>query len=149
MVMSPGTYLRKRRESACLTIDDVALAIATAPSIPALDRAQWLTSVERDDAPVEEHMIDALSAVHELPFDKHVLRILVAIARGETFDAPALCRVCACSWWDPCLCTDGGDCAWVPDDPALCTACQGRALVSMALDPAVNDVAIAASGVAA
>lgn len=126
MAMSPGTYVRKRREAACLSIEDIALAIGTAPRIPALDRAEWIALVERDELPVGMDMVEALSGIAELPFDKHVLVILIGIARGEQWDAPALCRVCACSWWDPCLCTDGGDCAWVDGDLTLCTACAGR-----------------------
>jgi transcriptional regulator with XRE-family HTH domain len=122
--MSPGTYLKQRRLAAALTLDDLALRTETEPPVAAMRRAEWLGLIERDELPVTEDVIDALADVPDLAFDEHALIRLLAIHGGAELALPRLCRVCACSWDDPCVSGDGEACAWVPDDASLCTSCE-------------------------
>jgi hypothetical protein len=122
MAMSPGTYLRKRREAADLTIDDVATMLPTEPHSPALSRAEWLTQIEADVQPIGNDVVGALRYV--FAFDASVLRRLQDLRACPGLPEPRLCRKCACSAFDPCH-TNGplgrGTCMWVEED--LCSAC--------------------------
>jgi hypothetical protein len=124
--MSPGTYLRLRRDSAELTLDDLALMTETAPvAVCARRRAEWLGDVEQDRTPITADIVDTLRGAFN--FDPAVLHLLVAIHAGADLVVPQLCRVCACSWLDPCDGDSLGSCSWVSGDPTLCTACWTRA----------------------
>lgn len=139
MAITPGTYLRLRREAAGLSIEDVAGVIATVPHMDALGRAGWLRLVEADETPIGADVIDTLRNVFR--FDQVVLMDLDDIARGATVvPAPRLCRLCACSENDACIdpVTHIG-CAWVAAE--LCSAC--------ALPPAAPAAAATATGLAA
>lgn len=96
--MTPGTYLRKRREAAGVTGEGIGFAV---------------DEVEVDGATITlEHLIGYEAA--GVSFDRDILIDLVA---GE----PAqVCRVCGCSWHDPC----DQACDWAEHD--LCTACVGK-----------------------
>ncbi len=124
MALTPGQYLRKRREPAGLSLDDAALCFETVPPIAASARAEWLGLVEADAVPLPVGIADALHDA--FPFDARVLAELAcrldddpdSIAFGY-----AVCRSCGCSELDPC---DMG-CSWVVGDAALCTRCHDRA----------------------
>lgn len=118
MVMTPGTYLRIRREAARLSLEDLALRIGTDPRLSTRDRAEWLRTVEAGIAPIHSVSLDAL--VRALPIDPVVLVVLDAIAQGAEIQAPAICRVCGCSEHNPCIVADSY-CAWAAPD--LCDAC--------------------------
>lgn len=121
MAITPGTYLRLRREAAGLSIEDVAGVIGTDPHMDALGRAGWLRLVEADETPIGTNVIDTLRNVFR--FDQVVLMDLADIARGAAgVPEPRLCRICACSEDDACIdpMTHLG-CAWVAAD--LCSAC--------------------------
>jgi hypothetical protein len=112
-----GMYLRKRREAAGLSIDEIALAITRQP--PAKDHASAYVARELDAAEREVSILPPGLLVNlrmTFPFDPEIYGFLVA-----NVPTPAICRVCACSWHDPCTHLDGTPCAWA--EPDLCTAC--------------------------
>lgn len=121
VLFTPGSYLKTRRTAQLLTLQDVAARIPTSPHVPEHDRINWLERIEADLDPASIHTIDALYSAFR--FDKSVLAALAAIGRGERDPqhAPRICRICACSWRQPCVCGDEA-CAWVKGQD-LCTAC--------------------------
>lgn len=135
MAMSPGTYLRKRRESADLLIEDVAAMMATTPHTSELSRVEWLRRIEADVLPIGEDVIEALR--YAFAFDATVLRRLEDLRTSPGLPEPRVCRICACSELDPCHLNSIvglGTCAWVEED--RCSACppDGEA-GAVALEP--------------
>lgn len=122
MVLTPGAYLRHRRQAAMLSIGDVAGLIQTFPRWSELDRIDWLGRIEAD---VEQPTLRTIVALRScFSFDLDVLSDLVRIAHGAPVDAPRLCRICACSERDACAdpnATHGHGCSWIEAD--LCSAC--------------------------
>lgn len=114
MTLTPGQYLKTRREAAGLSIADVAERIATVPRWAQHLRRGWLAQIESDQMPASFNTIVVLHQV--MKFD---LGVLVALS-AEGVDAPRLCVVCACSEADPCE-GHAGPCSWVDAD--LCSAC--------------------------
>ena len=114
-VLSPGTYLRKRREAMGLGIRQAAANLAASPwalkrptaederDLFTVDHARLLRNVVSLDIEVYAQLL----AVHADPDNPDLPR-------------PQVCRGCACSWMDACL-TDRGPCAWA--EPDLCTGC--------------------------
>lgn len=117
--MKPGAYLRLRREAAGLSLDDVALALETAPPVSARSRAEWIGTVEAGDAPLTIGVALALQRI--VTFDWDLLVALAGVEAGLGAYVPAFCRVCACSEWDPCTLSAGDTCGWAKPD--LCTRC--------------------------
>lgn len=115
MAITPGTYLRMRREADGETLESVAAMISTEPKLGELDRIEWLRRVEADVVPISDDVIKALRPA--FPFDPVVLRRLDALLLGSDLPAPRLCRSCACSELDAC----SPPCAWVAQD--RCSAC--------------------------
>lgn len=124
-IISPGTYLRKRRAAAGLSSADVAAMIVTEPRLPEHNLIDWLDRIEADMVPATFRTITCLRCCFS--FDIEVLEALVAIqlapARASIEPPPRLCRNCGCSERDAC-----GDetapswaCSWVEAD--LCSAC--------------------------
>jgi hypothetical protein len=105
--VTPGRYLRLRREAAGLGLGELPIAGTAA------------LAIELDARPPTADELDALRCA--IDFDHHVI---AALAAGET---PRLCRQCACSEWDPCIhdLQGGGSCWWVEHD--FCSACAERA----------------------
>ena len=120
MAISPGTYLRKRREAAGLTLEAVAAKLATEPRLGELDRLAWLRLIEADSVPIGATAIAALHIIFR--FDGQILDRLADLHYcSAQLPAPQLCRVCACSWLHPCVDEHGGACSWADRD--LCTEC--------------------------
>lgn len=133
MIMSPGAYLRKRREAAGISLEQAAVCLVTLPISIGYSRvrvaalAARLAQLEAD--------ADVLSPAQAMllrrawPFDDDIYEQLVALhyaGEGQGLPEPRLCRQCGCSWNDACV-TASGPCAWSDDDPALCTACERKA----------------------
>ncbi len=116
--LTPGSYLKHRRQAAQLSIVDVAHRIGTEPRTAEHSRGEWLELIEADAAPMTLTTIVALS--HVFSFDVRVLWALEQIVQGGVV-VPRLCRICACSEEDACLSGQGIACCWVEDD--LCSAC--------------------------
>ncbi|WP_370189320.1 helix-turn-helix domain-containing protein [Qipengyuania sp.] len=127
--MTPGLYLRKRREAAGLSLGEVARQIATIQlGLVRLDRRNLLEQLERvegDEAALTLAQAQVLRNV--FAFDPHLYMRL--LARG-TLPLTQICRACACSWFDPCLPDSGARgekaaaCSWA--EPDLCSACAER-----------------------
>jgi hypothetical protein len=115
--MTPGTYLRKRREAFGRSIDEVALTIHGPGSV--IDMPSRLEAAEADTQPLSGLLLGMVRRSGAFPFDPAVYFWLVAIARGDDqrWPAPRICRSCACSEMDAC----DPPCAWV--EPDLCTGC--------------------------
>lgn len=96
--MTPGEYLRKRREAAEVSLEDATAAVPNISSIEAGQDAMKIDQVRR--------------LTNLFDFNDHVLLGLAA-GYGER-----VCRECACSWSDPC----DPPCSWIDDD--LCSACE-------------------------
>lgn len=118
MTVTPGSYLKFRRTAAGKSLDDVAAGLAAEPHVDERARRDWLEMVEADVQPITLPAIVALRRI--FPFDIGVLFALERIAQGSIETPPPICRICACSWEDPCV--DGVlPCAWA--GPDLCAAC--------------------------
>ena len=126
MAMTPGTYLRKRREAAGKTVELVMAEIGTVPRIAELDRQDWLRRIEADQAPIGTLTAAALS--HAIRFDFEILEQLTDLYEcNADLPEPQLCRVCACSYMDPCMSGLTG-CHW--EEPDLCSHCAPAARVA-------------------
>ena len=125
--MSVGTYIRRRREAAGLSIEDIVLALGNTPAHRRNLRAQ-LEFLERDRLGfgMVEASIAVLAGSRLFAFDPHIARQLLGIQmRGPgAGDEPHICRACGCSYFDACEDPDFGPCAWSDRDPGLCTACE-------------------------
>lgn len=117
-VPTPGAYLKMRRCAAGKTPADVARALAVEPQLDERARTEWIELIEADAQPASFRTIVALKRIY--PFDLRVLTALERIAQGSVETPPRLCRICACSWEDPCV-DIHGPCGWAAHD--LCTAC--------------------------
>lgn len=145
--MTPGTYLRLRREAAGLSIEDLAIRIDTTPKVPARSRGELIDLIESDTAAINAEFVDALSVmrtVGEIEFDRHVLIQLVAIHAGAAIAVPEICRSCGCSWNDPC----GAGCSWATADHDWCSACAAEAVDSALAEPSPAPVAMPTSAAA-
>ena len=122
VLFTPGSYLKARRRAQLLDLHEVAMRISTHPIEPELNLISWLERIEADIVPASSTTIDALHAAFR--FDRSVLAALDAIARGERdpIHTPRICRICACSWRQPCTRGDES-CGWV-EGQDLCTACD-------------------------
>lgn len=119
--MSPGTYLRKRREAAGLSVDDVAAMLACDPHYPEHERRDHLKLLEADAQPASALTIASLRSAFQ--FDGGVLdRLSDLFYFNDGLPEPRLCRECGCSQFDPCIADQSGPCAWAAED--LCTACE-------------------------
>jgi transcriptional regulator with XRE-family HTH domain len=78
--ISPGTYVRIRRQALCLSLEDVALLLGSVPTIPALRRVEWLASIEADVTPLS---LPTIIALHDaIRIDLRVLAYWMAVAEG-------------------------------------------------------------------
>ena len=128
--MSPGTYLRKRREAAGLSIEDVLARIGTEPPVPEHHRREWLVLIEADAMRPDAFAIYALRQCYR--FDGEVLDRLIDLQYfGARLPGPRLCRECGCSQLDPCADATGQPCGWAERD--LCTWCTNGAPCAAAM----------------
>lgn len=92
-MITPGTYIRLRREARGLSLEDLAALLDSDPHVPARRRIDWLAAIEADREPITERVALALTVV--LPIDFSALSRLVAHAAGAhgVID-PMLCPHC-------------------------------------------------------
>ena len=125
--MTPGTYLRLRREAAGLTMDDVVMLITP-------DEARWPLALLLTFAIEIDEVLPSSSELQSLrfayPFDRYVFRQLV----GRLDPKPEICGVCACTALDPCASETGDTCGWATPAHDLCTACA-----TLGASPKEND----------
>jgi hypothetical protein len=109
--VSPGTYLRLRRQTAGHTIRQMAQLYAYSPlGAPAAE--QLFAEAEADQVQLGEGVIRRLA--QHLALDPGVYLRL-----ADSFPPPPICRQCGCSWEMACP----GGCAWADEAGTLCTAC--------------------------
>lgn len=120
-VPTPGQYLKLRRRTAGLSIEDVALRTDTTPvAVSVRSRAEWIAAIEADAAELKPETALVLNRVYD--FDLLVLDELASYRAGATSIAPAICRNCGCSYLDPCS-TPHGECHWLENDDSRCSGC--------------------------
>lgn len=103
--MTPGSYLKLRREAAGIALDGTSLDSASVVAIE--NGLRFPTDIE----------IQALSWA--FPFD---MVVLAGLARGIV---DRICRACGCTELDACLDKGGHGCSWVEND--FCSSCAERA----------------------
>ena len=116
--MTPGTYLRKRRLAAAVSIEEAAaLLVADGIAVP----ADWarLEAIETDQA--EPTFREVYNLRLAFDFDIDVLHQTLVQQPHQ------VCRECGCSWHDPCENLTGQACSWVedngPGEEGLCSCC--------------------------
>ena len=134
-VMSPGTFLRKRRLAAGLSQVTIARHLVGMPwpigePTPAQINAfvRMLDRVELDQLTLNGTQAQLLAEV--VPFDLGAYRELVMLRdAGPDTDLlrPNICRDCACTFLSACIDAAGRPCAWVDGQANLCTACTACA----------------------
>jgi hypothetical protein len=124
--LTPGRYMRLRREAAGLSIDDVAARLSGTTSGAAGYRV-LVEALERNDpmSGAELTLIDDLADARIFSFDPAIYYMLVG-RRAEPGAAPlpGICRSCGCTWNDACVDDERGPCAWANADATLCSHCQ-------------------------
>ncbi len=86
--ITPGTYVRLRREALKLSIEDLALMLETEPCVSHRRRVEWLTMLEAD---AEEITLPIALVLHDaIAIDLRMLAYWMAIAEGAT---PSLIEV--------------------------------------------------------
>lgn len=113
-VMTPDRYLTLRRQAAGLSVQEAAAAAMPTNSAGAA------TIIRLWETPgVRAHYGDLEQLRRAFPFDPAVYRQL---AEEPADRHPSVCRICACSHWDPCEDHEhGGACGW--SEPDRCTRC--------------------------
>lgn len=78
--ISPGTYIRIRRQALGLSVDDLALMLETVPGVSARRRVEWLEMIEAD---AEEISPCTAMVLHDaIAIDLQILAYWMAIAEG-------------------------------------------------------------------
>lgn len=138
--MTPGTYLRKRRQAAGVSLELAAVAFLPCSHPPGqhvlgprsagqgmvaavLKIAAWLGELEGDQRQVDGIALMQMSGV--VPFEREAYDRLVALHLGVDVAPPSICRECGCGVLTACM-HAGYPCAWSATDPNLCTACERR-----------------------
>lgn len=151
--MSPGSYLRKRREAAGISLDLAAVAFLPWPatsssgtsdavravaSVNLIDMvrniATRISEIESDQRFVDSIITSCLARI--VPLDVEIYDRLVAVRHGLDVAVPQICRKCAWSWAvsgshfvergiPGCLAQAAVE--WSATDPDLCTACEHKA----------------------
>jgi hypothetical protein len=146
--MTPGTYLRKRREAAGVSLELAAVAFVPFSSTPfqpllsppsegqsmvatVLKIAARLAELENDQRHVDGIALMQLSGV--VPFEREAYDRLVALHFGVDVAPPSICHQCGCGVFTACI-DQGHPCAWSETDPNLCTACERREAAEAAAD---------------
>lgn len=133
-IMSPGTYLRLRREAAGLTKERVADLMAINGVFNAELKLLSLTAIEEGTDMVANAARDrfVFSLFTIMRLDGAVYMQLVDLeadpeaAAIGALPVPHICTGCGCSWHDACVDRDGQPCAWSAHDPNLCTHCEAK-----------------------
>lgn len=123
--MPPGLYLQKRRLAAGLTIEDLAKLLGHNVA----HAGYWVGRIKAFEADVDYVAQITLIALRGVfSFKPEIYLAMVA----QTPHAP-VCRMCACSMFDPCQETPAKACSWTEDD--LCSACASSTIVRPQLVP--------------
>jgi hypothetical protein len=165
--MTPGTYLRKRREAAGLSVEQVALVMAGKfGNLPRAEQSPLVRAaaggvygaaaafkgeierLERDEllqdrSPIYIELVRLLDGA--FPFDRNVFFALLGLAADPGLPCPAICRNCTCSWNDACIDALRRPCSWAEvgaDELPICTFCAADEPgpgEQLAIPPAANE----------
>lgn len=134
MPMSPGNYLRKRREAAGVTLERAALTLTQGITRPIIlqDCKRLVLELESDERHVTAVIVSHFA--HAFPLDPEIYDTLVANHCGAALPMPNICSQCACSFHDPCLrpiddLTSGAGnavCGWADGSATICTFCDEK-----------------------
>lgn len=154
VLMSPGTYLRKRREAAGISLDLAAVAFVPWGR-PAVVHQQWavrpddelltmvrtvaarIDELEQDHWAVDSTFTAVLARI--VPLDVEIYDRLLALRLGVDVPPPQICRECGWSWAIPATyrvesgipgCFAEYAVMWSATDPELCTGCEHKAAVN-------------------
>lgn len=139
--ITPGTYLRMRREAAGVLLRQTALTLcvelgprASSPPHNPLgityeaDIGEMFRRLVAAEADQDNLTIAQAAFLRRIfPFDMAVYEALLLNHHGCPVPVPPICRTCACSWHDACRDPAHGPCAWSDTAPDLCTACERAA----------------------
>lgn len=78
--ISPGRYVRFRREALRLSLEDIALMLETTPGVSVQRRAEWLAMIEADIAPIS--VPTAVALYDTIRVDLRVLAYWMELAEG-------------------------------------------------------------------
>ena len=106
--MTPGEYIKLRREARGLSQLDVTAAIE--------GDQPHLSRIERDLVRPRAEMCGKLADAIGFPVE-----VLVDLMNGYQ---PQICRQCGCTAMDACVPEDGEPCHWVEND--LCSVCERK-----------------------
>ncbi|TMJ19003.1 MAG: hypothetical protein E6G92_04105 [Alphaproteobacteria bacterium] len=119
--MTPGRYMRLRRSARGLSIDALATMLGSTPRETAGFRNE-IHMLECGDPSPDDYrpLVDRMAGLFR--FDATIYSLLVDRSHDPESELPlpAICRVCGCTWCDPC----DPPCSWAEID--LCTACVGK-----------------------
>lgn len=118
--LTPGTYLRLRREAAGRTLRETALIYAHTQA-GATVAEMTLRDAERDAVLLGE------PSLRRLQFAFHFDAFVYLSLAGEDLPVPPICRGCGCTWADACSSRVFGPCAWADAEQTICTACVRKA----------------------
>lgn len=142
MIMSPGTYLKKRRAVSGHSIATVSVLLAALPAarFPLTSREleelrDRVIAAESDrehfTRPQAELLREVLH-IDTLVYEELTLLHAASLAFPDGdhgLPVPQICRHCACSWFTACKTLEPRSgvrvsCAWSDLAPDLCTACE-------------------------
>lgn len=131
MAMKPGLYLKKRREAAGLSLDQVARSLGALPwAIRPVGGSELTRLILRLHAVEKTRIVMTLPQLQLMrnvfALDAGVYLALVDshfAGSGSGLPEPHVCRECGCSWLVACQ-TSHGPCAWSDHNGDLCTACD-------------------------
>lgn len=145
--MTPGKYLERRRAIAGLSLPALARNLMTVTGYgrrPGWSEfqmiQQMLSSAEQGYRQHSAHTLDLIR--NFVPLDPDVYGRLILLDRfGEEMQAPQLCKVCACSFHDPCqlaprrpaAALGSSTCHFV--EPDLCSNCAELAAAAPVAPP--------------
>lgn len=118
--LTPGAYMRLRREAAGLTLREAALLYAHTRAGAGVAE-MTLRDAEADVVLLGEPSLRRLQGAFH--FDAY---LYLALAGGD-LPIPSICRSCGCTWAHACFSPVYGPCAWANAEQTLCTACVRRA----------------------
>ncbi len=122
--MAPGIYLKKRREAAGLSIDDVVTRLGC-PSWARTEIGNDLLALEEGSVAEAPSLVASLRL--QFPFDCATYLALVDHAADPDTELPLpeICRGCGCTWHDACPDDGRGQpCSWAR--PGLCSTCARK-----------------------
>jgi hypothetical protein len=128
--MTPGTYLKLRREAAHVPLGILVIQLTGMPDrirpVTDEDRMRMLRHLVAAEADQVIVTVPQAALIRRaVPFDITVYEKLLQRHVEGPFSAapePRVCTGCGCSWHDACV-THAGPCRWASAEADHCSAC--------------------------